>query len=93
MATRHFILIYDADAGALTEAPREFARGDRALTAFEKLEREHLGNERMQIVLLGSSSLESIKVTHANFFQRDSPIDLAARLLAETAKPRPKTAA
>jgi hypothetical protein len=69
---KHFLLIYDVEKGELREPPREFARSDRAVRAYEALEREHLRDESVQIVLLGARSLEAIKVTHANFFKRDS---------------------
>ena len=69
---KHFLLIYDVEKDVLREPPREFARADRALRAYEKLEHAHLGDGSVQIVLLGARSLEAIKVTHANFFERDS---------------------
>lgn len=69
---KHFLLIYDVAKGELREPPREFARSDRAVRAYEVLEREHLGDESVQIVLLGGRSLDAIKVTHANFFEHDS---------------------
>lgn len=69
---KHFLLTYDVARGELREPPREFARSDRAVRAYELLEREHLGDESVQIVLLGGRSLDAIKVTHANFFERDS---------------------
>jgi hypothetical protein len=69
---KHFLLIYDVEKDELREPPREFARADRALRAYETLEREHFGDRSVQIVLLGGRSLDAIKVTHPNFFKRGS---------------------
>jgi hypothetical protein len=56
--------------GSARAPPREFARADKALRAYEALEREHFGDESVQIVLLGGESLDAIKVTHPNYFER-----------------------
>jgi hypothetical protein len=70
---KHFLLIYDAGRGELREPPREFDRPAPAIAAYETVEREHLGDESVRIVLLGGRSLDEIKVTHANYFgRRDS---------------------
>ena len=68
----HFLLIYDVENDTLREPPRQFSRSDRAMRAFERAEREHLGDGSVQIVLLGARSLDAIKVTHPNVFERDS---------------------
>lgn len=41
----------------------------RAMTEYARLEREHLKNaDSMEIVLIGSDSLDTVKITHANYF-------------------------
>ena len=69
---KHFILIYDRRRDELREPPREYAQGGRALRAFEKLERELADDPTVTLALLGGESLDAIKITHANFFERDS---------------------
>jgi hypothetical protein len=70
---RHFLLIYDIDQGRLAEPPREFRHSERAhaLEEYARLETLHRGT-RVQVVLIAADSLDAVKVTHANFFVRDS---------------------
>ncbi len=70
---RHFLLIYDIDHGRLVDPPREFKHADRelALEEYARLEAVHRGT-RVQVVLIAADSLDAVKVTHANFFVRDS---------------------
>lgn len=64
----HFLLVYDHNKGKLLEV-LEFA-GDSAaaLKRYEDLEAEHRGDPKMDIVLVGSDSLDTIKITHRNYF-------------------------
>ena len=74
----HFLLIYDTAARRLRELS-EFDALDRAMAAFEHAERVHRGDSTVQVVLLGADSLNTIKVTHSNFFY-DKPIEGLIRL-------------
>lgn len=39
------------------------------MAEYARLEREHMDKaDRVEIVLIGSDSLETVKVTHANYF-------------------------
>jgi hypothetical protein len=63
---RHFLVIYDIRAGKARV--EEFDDYDAALAAYEKIEKEHLGGDDYDIVLLGADSLETIKRTHSSYF-------------------------
>jgi hypothetical protein len=63
----HFLLVFDHAAGHLIEQ-REFRDGDEAIAAYAAKEQEHEGHDLIEIVLIGSDSLETIKLTHANYF-------------------------
>lgn len=68
-AIQHFILVFDHSKGRLTGAPLEFgADSERALARYSALEHEFRENTNMDIVLIGSDSLDTVKVTHANYF-------------------------
>jgi hypothetical protein len=64
----HFLLVFDHGRQALIEAPREFNDAGEAAAAYEALERKHRGDSNLEIVLVGSDSLETIKQTHGNYF-------------------------
>ncbi|CAN3128593.1 hypothetical protein ACNUDN_11790 [Mycobacterium sp. smrl_JER01] len=69
---KHFLLVFDHDRAELVEM-REFGSDTRAAMAeYAKLEREHLdksgASDSIEIVLIGSDSIETVMVTHANYF-------------------------
>lgn len=65
---KHYLLVYDRDADKLIETI-EFGRNwKKAVDAYDKKEREYWGRPRIEVVLIGSDSLETIKITHANYF-------------------------
>ncbi len=65
---QHFLLVFDHDAGHLIETISFGSDGDRAVAAYAQKEREYGGRPRIEIVLIGSDSLETVKRTHANYF-------------------------
>lgn len=64
----HFLLVYDREADVLARS-EEFRDAEAATTAYEKAEQEasHTGRQ-MDIVLVGSDSLDAVKITHSNYF-------------------------
>ena len=66
---KHFLLAYDHGADRLIEQ-QEFG-GDvvAATLAYSAMERLYQGSNLVDIVLVGSDSLESVKVTHSNYFE------------------------
>jgi hypothetical protein len=64
----HFLLVFDHERGELVEV-QEFGRdSDAAVTAYAAKERELAGRKMVEIVLIGSDSLETVRLTHANYF-------------------------
>lgn len=63
----HFLLVFDHAAGHLVEQ-QDFDDGDKAVLAYSAKEQEYEGRDRIEIVLVGSDSLATVKVTHANYF-------------------------
>lgn len=66
----HFLLMFDHDTGTLIcEEP--YLDGDEAVAAYTAKEREveeHHKERRIEVVLIGSDSIETIRQTHANYF-------------------------
>jgi len=74
-AIQHFILVFDHARGGLVCPPLEFGEDSKgAVARYSELEREHRDNANMDIVLVGSDSLETVKVTHANYFDGTAAI-------------------
>lgn len=67
----HFLLIYDRRRGQLIEAPREFSDAAEAASAYAELEEQHRDDQHLEIVLVGSDSLDTIRRTHGNYFDDD----------------------
>jgi hypothetical protein len=80
MTLWHFLLVYDLDRQELVEQT-SFKDGQKAGAAYAELERKHQGNPDLEIVLVGADSIETIKATHAHYF--DGNVDRAgSRYLA-----------
>ena len=74
---KHFLLIFDRAQWKLLDTIAFGSNGKAALERYGELESEHFENAAMDIVLVGSDSLETIKITHANYFYEG---DIMARL-------------
>lgn len=70
MALQHFLLVYDLVARKLVRQD-EFSDGDEAAVAYGALEREYKGRSDLEIVLVGADSIETIKRTHAHYFDAE----------------------
>lgn len=60
--------MFDHDAGRLIENIAFGVNGEQAVAAYSAKEKEYEGRPRIEIVLIGSDSLETVKLTHANYF-------------------------
>ena len=69
MALKHFLLTYDLRAQQLVDQ-REFDDGAEAAQAYAELERDNRGRVDLEIVLVGADSIETIRRTHAHYFER-----------------------
>lgn len=80
----HFLVVYDISNGlAHVEA---FGRDyDAALIAYADAEELHRRNDDVEVVLLGSDSIETLERTHSSYFElAEKHVDrLVARDLAE----------
>jgi hypothetical protein len=64
----HFILVYDHAADKLIEEIPFGHDSDSAVKTYSDLEQEYRTRKSIEIVLVGSDSIETIKKTHANYF-------------------------
>ncbi len=65
---QHFLIVFDHAAGELKELVKFGEDGDAAVAAYSAKEKELEGKELIEIVLIGSDSLETVQLTHANYF-------------------------
>lgn len=65
---QHFLLVFDHGAGELISTAEFGGDAERAVVAYAAAEAEFGGRERVEVVLIGSDSLETVKRTHANYF-------------------------
>lgn len=65
---QHFLLVFDHQVGKLVDMQEFGTESDRAVTAYAEREQEYKNQELVEIVLIGSDSLETVKLTHANYF-------------------------
>jgi hypothetical protein len=63
----HFLLVFDHDKGKLVHEER-FDDSDTAVQAYFAMEKNHRETPMIEIVLIGSDSIETVKLTHANYF-------------------------
>lgn len=69
-----FLLIYNRSTGQL-ESLKEFgSNSDAALAAYAEAEKTYRESDWMQIVLIGSDSLDTVRITHANYFERSDEV-------------------
>lgn len=76
---QHFILVFDRHKGRLVEQLNFGQRAKAAVEKYEELEERYRDQTYMDIVLVGSDSIETVKVTHANYFDgsaRDTYADI-----------------
>jgi hypothetical protein len=65
---QHFLLVFDHAAGKLVETTKFGDNGEKAVQAYSEKERQYQDQRNMEIVLIGSDSLETVMLTHANYF-------------------------
>jgi hypothetical protein len=64
---RYFLIVFDKVQGALVEE-RVYEHAHEAARAYEAEELRYRGERNIEVVLLGSDSEETIRATHANYF-------------------------
>lgn len=63
----HFLLVYDRKKQALV-FQRPYENAEEAVKAYEEMEERHREDRHLEIVLVGADSLETIMLTHGNYF-------------------------
>jgi hypothetical protein len=77
----HFVLAFDRRSGTLL-SNEPFADADMAGARYVELERAHRASPGVEVVLLGSESLTSLRQTHGRFFRNCGTPSKFAELLA-----------
>jgi hypothetical protein len=67
----HFLLVYDRSQQQLVYE-RAFTNAAVALKAYEAMEAEHRHETDKEIVLVGADSIETVRLTHGNYFAAES---------------------
>ena len=71
---QHFLIVYDIPTGKAKV--RHFgADYDAALMAYAEIEGEMRDRDDLDIVLVGSDSLETVKRTHSSYFQSEETFE------------------
>lgn len=65
---QHFLLVFDHRAGHLIHTEKFGEDSERALAAYASTEDEYGASKDIEVVLIGSDSYETVKRTHANYF-------------------------
>lgn len=81
MSLRHFLLVYDLEAGQLVEQLDLGDDGDAAAGEYSRREAEYRDRDGFEIVLVGADSIETIRETHSHYFNGTGE-DAFAELLA-----------
>jgi hypothetical protein len=63
----HFLLVYDRHQQKLV-FEKAYSNAAEALRAYEEKEERHRGDNQMEIVLVGADSIETVRLTHGNYF-------------------------
>jgi len=64
----HFLLVFDHAQGKLISHENFERDSERAVAAYADKEIELKGQDSIEIVLIGSDSFDTIRITHANYF-------------------------
>ncbi len=70
----HFLLVFDHEVGQLVEEIDFGTDGEQAVEAYAAKEREFQGRSAIDIVLVGSDSIETVRMTHANYFDGSAKV-------------------
>lgn len=65
---KHFLLVFNHDAGHLVDLVEFEHDSELALAAYAAKEQELREMPRCEVVLIGSDSLDTVRLTHANYF-------------------------
>lgn len=63
-----FLVVYDSDSRSLVEEVEEYDDAQEAHESYFSKEGEYAARPAVEVVLLGSESIEDVKVTHSRYF-------------------------
>jgi hypothetical protein len=63
----HFLLVYDRRLQTLV-FNHPYSNSSEAVAAYEGMEEKHRDEPHMEIVLVGADSIETVMLTHGNYF-------------------------
>jgi predicted metal-dependent HD superfamily phosphohydrolase len=63
-----FLIVFNHEQGALHQDITVFDDPAEALRAYDAAERHFAEQEHIEVVLIGSDSLDTVRRTHANYF-------------------------
>lgn len=69
---QHFLLVFDHDKGELIDYQKFGSDSDLAVAAYSQKEIECRRYGALEIVLIGSDSWDTVKLTHANYFSGEA---------------------
>lgn len=64
----HFLLVYDRRQQKLV-VQRPLSNSDEAVKAYEAMEQEHRDDTHLEVVLVGADSIETVMLTHGDYFE------------------------
>lgn len=71
-AIQHFLLVFDHRSNKLVEQQSFGSDAHKATQRYGEMEQQYKDCHAIDIVLVGSDSIETVKVTHANYFTGES---------------------
>lgn len=72
---QYFLLVFDRSASRLVQEAALGADADHAAETYTLTELQFQDDPFMEVVLIGSDSIETVRVTHANYFPRTDAED------------------
>jgi predicted metal-dependent HD superfamily phosphohydrolase len=70
-----FLIVFNHEQGAMHQEVDIFADAADALRAYDAAERHFAKQEHIEVVLIGSDSLDTVRRTHANEFDGTAALE------------------
>ncbi len=64
----HYLLVFDHHLGVLIDERHFGTDSDAAVAEYSATEEKYQGQKTIEIVLVGSDSIETVRRTHANYY-------------------------
>lgn len=80
---QHFILVFDHLKGRAHPVEEFGTKVKKAVARYEELESTYRDNENLDILLVASDSIETVRVTHANYFDGTASVAKIDKLISE----------